>query len=144
MTHFLEHRLLSDEVHISENEFVSLSHVGDIIIGKYKANCIIDLKAAKIIEKQRDAAIRKMGVKKVYVIADVSEMKSISPEARKYFSSPEQNKQFIATAYVIKTLTAYVLSQFYIKLTPNKPMPEKAFRKMDEALNWVQNLRVNS
>ena len=134
--------LFENEILIHENDFLSYSFIGNILVGRYKNGVYIDLSIAKSIAIDRDLLLQKHNIKKTFVIAEVSNLKGISSEARIFFSQDKQNEKFLAAALVTESLTGYVLAKFYMKLVPNKLMPENMFRTIPNAIEWLNKLNI--
>ncbi len=140
----LSFEISEDETFLIEDEFVLFSYKDDIMIGRYKPEKHIDLKAAQQIARTREAAFRIARQEKMMAIAEISHLKSVSAEARKFFASPEQTKRLLAGALVTKSLVGYVMGSFFIKLNPIKKIPENMFRTIDEAKNWMNELDLKA
>ena len=71
------------------------------------------------------------------LLIDATEVKSITKEARDYFSMNNRDSKVIAFAILIKTPLSRIIANFFIGL--NKPrVPIKIFTNEDVAIDWCK------
>ncbi|PWA04384.1 DUF7793 family protein [Flavobacterium psychrotolerans] len=75
------------------------------------------------------------------VLIDVTNLKSITKEAREYMSSPDWGLKGISGgAFLSKNIVTNVILNLFISI--NKPtVPAKFFTKKDEALRWLIEIK---
>jgi hypothetical protein len=75
------------------------------------------------------------------VISDTGNYSSITNEAREHIATKGIEKNRIATAFIIRSLSPRLLFQFFIKL--NKPnVPTKSFSNLKDAREWM-DIQIN-
>ena len=96
-------------------------------------------KADETLDKSQEAlgVVRRMtGGKKTLMLVDIRQQKSITREARQYYSSKEFTDNVTALAFIVESPTSKVIANFY--LGPNKPSyPTRLFTNEDEARKWL-------
>lgn len=122
-----------------EYKFVSFwKEEDDIIAFKYSPDLYMDIEVAKDIVASR---LEYSNDKPMYSVIDLSNLKSVTKEAREYMSQPENGlKGILAGAFISnKPLTTVVINFF---LVINKPaVPAKFFTNKEDALNWILKIR---
>ncbi len=73
---------------------------------------------------------------KICLIIDLANVKSISRDARKFFSSEEQADIISAVAFMIKSPLSKVLANFFLGIN-KPPMTIKIFTDNNLALKWL-------
>ena len=105
----------------------------DIIIAELPANLILDLETAVEIVAQRLAFTNN---KAHYLVANVSNVQSITSEAKKYLQEPEHGlKNILGAALIASNPLSALIANIFIK-TPTV-FQSRFFSKMDEAVNWI-------
>jgi len=79
----------------------------------------------------------KAGDKKFPLLVDIREQKSITREARQYYSSSEFTNFVIALAFIIESPISKVLANFYLGLN-KPPYPTHLFTNETKAMNWLK------
>lgn len=78
------------------------------------------------------------GDKKIPVLVDINNVKSIPRESRVYYAGENAGKVYMAVALLIGSQTSRILGNFFLGL--NKPkMPVKLFTSEEEALKWLED-----
>ena len=75
--------------------------------------------------------------KKIPLLVDNRQQKSISREARMFYSGKEFTDQLTALAFVVESTISKVLANFYLGLN-KPPYPTRLFTKEDEAIKWLK------
>lgn len=121
-----------------ENEYVTLRLEKDILFVYYKPNSIITLDAAKkVVEDRLDFANNTPK----YVIAEVSNIKNSSKEAREFLSKKDGGlKGILAGAFVSDKVYSYFILNLFLKLI-SPSIPAKYFMDEQSALRWVSELK---
>jgi hypothetical protein len=120
---------------VLDNEVLFLEHYGEILKGYYKVETI-DLESATLAVESRLEFQKGVLYK---ILCDASSLKNITPEARKYLSSPISHKGVKAAAFIIKSPIGAVLGNFYLKFG-GFPVPTKLFRNEQQAMDWLNSL----
>ncbi|MCX6175173.1 MAG: STAS/SEC14 domain-containing protein [Ignavibacteriales bacterium] len=84
-----------------------------------------------------EAAKKYTGSKKFPLLVDVRQQKSISREARHFYSSKEVTDNVTALAFLVESTTSKVLANFFLGLN-KPPYPTKLFTNEDEAIEWLK------
>lgn len=72
-------------------------------------------------------------------LVNLSDMKSVSKEARRLKIYEDERLHIIAGAIQIKSVLSKMLANFFLQM--NKiPSPVKIFNEREKALNWLANL----
>ena len=72
------------------------------------------------------------------LLVDIRFMKSISVEAREYYSGEEAAKNHTACAILIDNWVSKIIGNFFMGL--NKPgVPTRLFTNIDKAVDWLKN-----
>ena len=112
----------------------------------WRENNIIRVKAKYNAEVKIDDAKENSQVvneltngQKLPLLVDITELKSITKEAREWFSNRGRESNIIAIAMLIKSPVSTIIGNFYIGL--NKPrVPTKLFHNEGKALKWSQTV----
>ena len=111
-------------------------HIDDdgILISAYKESSNIEIEDAIMV---RDATLELTGGKKCVALVDLTNVRTISKEARYYFSGTEFAQVFIAAASFVSTPVSKIIGNFFLGM--NKPaMPVRLFNSRDEAIAWLK------
>ncbi|WP_045463035.1 DUF7793 family protein [Sporocytophaga myxococcoides] len=117
---------------IFENNIISLSYLGKILLVDYKKRSIIDLKAVQNSIKEREKLAKKAPL---LVIADISKIEYITRDARAFLAGP--SNKTLATAIVFHSKIQEVIGKIYIKFHKPKT-PVKLFTRISDAHEWLQ------
>ena len=92
------------------------------------------------LEKAKEALAamkEKKSDKKFPLLVDVSKQKSVTREARQYYSSNEITNLITALAFIVESPISKVLANFFLGL--NKPSyPTQLFTDETKAMNWLK------
>jgi hypothetical protein len=110
----------------------------DILFWDYSPQTVIDIEIAKELVEDR---LKHTEGKALYSIADVTNLKSVTKEAREYMSSPNGGlRGILGGAFLSNTIVTNVVVNLYLKI--NKPaVPAKFFAKKEDAIIWIRNLK---
>ena len=75
--------------------------------------------------------------KKNPLLADIRQQKSISREARMFYSGKEFTDKVTALAFVVESTISKVLANFFLGLN-KPPYPTRLFTNEDEATEWLK------
>lgn len=78
------------------------------------------------------------GDKKRPLYVDISKIKSVSREARTYFTSEEAVKRINVCAMKVDPPISKVIGNFFLGIN-KPPYPIKQFTSEDKAIRWLQN-----
>jgi hypothetical protein len=81
------------------------------------------------------------GVRRPFLI-DISEVKSMSRDARNFYSGPEPEKTLTAVAIVTKSNIGRVVANFFFGMT-TRQLPTKLFNDHEAAKNWLMQFKNN-
>ena len=77
------------------------------------------------------------GGKSCTTLVDLTNVRTISKEARSYFSSVECSEVFEATALYVSTPISRIIGNFFLGI--NRPaIPVRLFDSKDEAIVWLK------
>jgi hypothetical protein len=108
-----------------------------ILKGHYK----VDVIDKEIAEKAIASRLEFQNGVKYKTIFDTSNLKTITPEARKILSGPSSHLGFKAAAFIRKSSLTNALGNFYLRYA-NVPVPTKMFRSVEQAKEWLDSLDV--
>lgn len=74
------------------------------------------------------------------VLADTSNVKSVTREAEKYMASDEAMKYLSATAILVHSIVAKLIANIYIRLS-RPSIPTQVFVDKKKALNWLKQFK---
>jgi hypothetical protein len=120
---------------VSENKIISLKVEDNILLGTYLVGKV-DLEVA-----QDATAFRKQvcGGQVYPGLVDISLVKEVTKEARKYFSSQEAGEGMSALAVVIDNPVSKMMANFFLRF--NRPSyPFRFFSNYQEAKTWLKSL----
>lgn len=106
-----------------------------IICGKFQPNTHWDVEIARQIVNDR----LKLSEDGIFpLLLDVSNVSSISKEARKFMASEQAMEQLSAGALIINSKVGVIMGNFYIFLDRPK-LPCRLFYDFDDAEKWLQD-----
>ena len=109
-----------------------------IILVTTKNNVVLDVDDLRNIKSSN---LKLSNGCKYGLISDSGNYSSVTPESRVYMASKKMEKNRIATAFIISSLSQRLLVNFFMKL--NKPsVPTKVFSNLSEARKWMDK-KVN-
>lgn len=76
--------------------------------------------------------------RKLPVLADLTEARSMSRDARKYFSSSEAEKYAVALALITDSVVGSVIGNFFLRIN-NPPYPVRLFSEEKAAIKWLKS-----
>ncbi|MDD4218148.1 MAG: hypothetical protein PHZ24_12545 [Bacteroidales bacterium] len=121
-----------------ENEYVYLNMIDDILHVTYKPNALITLEAAKQVVKDR---LEYVNFVPKCILAEVSNIKNSSKEAREYLSKSDGGlKGIIAGAFVSKQVFSYFILNLFFKIVMPS-VPTKYFMEKEQALEWLHEIQ---
>ena len=101
---------------------------------------VICITSDETIEKARqlsDSIKRITGNKKCPLLVDIRNQRSISREARQFYSSKEFKDNVTAIALIVESAISKVMANFYLGLN-KPPYPTRLFTNEDEAIDWLK------
>jgi hypothetical protein len=120
------------------NEYTEMRIKEGILYIKYKPNLKITLEVAMQCVNDRLNFCEGIPYP---MIAELSDMKEVSKEAKKYLSSEEATIGIVAGAFIVRNhfykLIGSVFVSLYVNLHPHTP-PSKLFNNKSEAINWIK------
>ncbi len=87
------------------------------------------------------AKFRLVGDKKHIVLFIPGKLGSITQAAREVSASPEVNRNALAKAIVVSTISQRLIGNFFINVN-KPPAPTRVFSSEEEALTWLKKKRV--
>ena len=103
----------------------------------YKSNTLIDV---GIQSEVRDAAFALSRDKKMPCIFEAGDYVTLTKEARANAKANEEDFPSTASAVIVQNLAYKMVADFYFKMS-NPKQPFKVFKKIDEAVEWLKELR---
>lgn len=117
----------------TENAFITLWIENSIVYGQYTRGATIDLEAAKRIVADRLALC---GGKEYPSLTIVNGIKSITKEARDYFSHGDGVKGMTRLAILTESPISNMIGNFWMQI--NKPtVPTRLFTNQADAITWL-------
>lgn len=114
--------------------------VADIIFVEFSTNLQVDLKAAREIVAKR---LSFAGNKKHYLVLDMSNVRAVTAEAKKFLQAPEGGlKNILGAALIASNPVSALIANIFVK-TP-KEFDAKFFYSKHDALEWVYKQRQRS
>lgn len=129
---------LLKDLHIPENAIVSASGItwldsSGIIIAIGKDHAIHTL--AHALENHRVNVELAGGIRRPFLI-DMTDVKSMSHEARTFYAGPEPPKVITAVAIITNSTLSKLVANFFMTL--GKPvLPTRMFTSIEEATEWL-------
>lgn len=112
----------------------------DIIFVEFSTNLQVDLKAAREIVAKR---LSFAGSKKHYLVLDMSNVRAVTAEAKKFLQAPEGGlKNILGAALIASNPVSALIANIFVK-TP-KEFDAKFFYSKNDALEWVYKQRQRS
>jgi hypothetical protein len=112
----------------------------DVVFIEFKPNLKVDLQMAKQIVASR---LNFMGNKKHYLVLDMSNVRNVTAEAKKFLQLPEGGlKNILAAALIASNPVAALIANVFIK-TP-KDFQAQFFRSKKDAIDWIHLRRQAS
>ncbi len=112
----------------------------DIIFVEFSTNLQVDLKAAREIVSKR---LSFAGNKKHYLVLDMSNVRAVTAEAKKFLQAPEGGlKNILGAALIASNPVSALIANIFVK-TP-KEFDAKFFYSKDDAFEWVYKQRQKS
>ena len=110
----------------------------EILISTCPANSRMDINIVKDLVKSR---LDYSQGKALYTLMDVTNMASITKEARDYLNAPDGGlKGVLGGAFLSNSITSTVIINLYLKIS--KPeVPAKFFTKKEDALHWLNEIK---
>jgi hypothetical protein len=109
----------------------------DIIFNEYPKNLRVDLTVAQEIVANR---LEFAEGEKHYLIGDLTNVKSVTSEAKAYLLDPNTGvKDILGAAFIAGNPVAALIANVFIKTS--KKFPSKFFSKKTDALNWINELK---
>jgi hypothetical protein len=109
----------------------------DIIFNEYPKNLKVDLAVAKEIVGNR---LEFAEGEKHYLVGDLTNVKSVTSEAKAYLLDPNYGvKDILGAAFIAGNPVAALIANVFIK--PSKNFPSKFFSKKTDALKWITELK---
>lgn len=122
-----------------ENQYVNLELKGDVLFVYYKANTVITVEAAKQVVEDR---LKLTNNEATFVVAEVSNIKTSTREAREYLSKKDGGLKGIkAGAFISKQVYSYFILNLFLKIIAPS-VPAKYFMDKESALNWIEEIRL--
>ena len=117
-----------------ENDFIKLWIENNIVYGRYKPNTVVDLSAAKIIVQDR---LTLSNGKDYPSLSFIDDLKSVSKEARDFFSKGDGIKHMEKLALLTRSPISKMLGNFWLQIS--KPtVATRLFTNEGEAINWLR------
>ncbi len=88
-----------------------------------------------------DAAKKYTGNRKYPLLVDIRLVKSMSREARQFYSSEEVTNNASALAFLAESTISKLLANFFLGLN-KPPYPTKLFTNEDEAIEWLRHFVI--
>lgn len=77
------------------------------------------------------------GGDKVAALVNITNVKSVSQEARQHYSSEAAGEVYKAVALIVNSLVSKMLGNFFMGLN-KPPMPVKMFNSEEEGIAWLK------
>ena len=110
-----------------------------ILCGQFAPLLDLDLETVRTVIKDRKNFA---GKNNYTLLVEISNVKSISSEARDYLASAEGTAHILAAAIITNSSFTRMISNLF--LSYNKPLvPTKLFSNREEAKKWLQKYMLN-
>ena len=122
-----------------EYKYVSFWREDNDIIGfKYAPGLEMDTGVAEEIVSSR---LEYCKGKSMYCLIELSNLKSVTKEAREFMSDPEKGlKAILAGGFISNKAVSTMVINFFLMI--NKPsVPAKFFTDKDDALSWLKKIK---
>jgi hypothetical protein len=111
--------------------------VADIIFVEFATNFRVDLAAAKLIVTKR---LNFAGDRKHYLVLDMSNVRAVTADAKKYLQKPDGGlKNILGAALIASNPVSALIANIFIKT--DKQFDAKFFSNKEDAFEWVYRLR---
>ena len=121
-------------------EFKLVDQHDDIIIAEFPNQLKLDLDTAINIVSHR---ISFTNNKKHYIVADVSNIISMTTDAKRYLQKPEFGlKNIMGAALIASNPLAALIANIFIKTRCD--FESRFFSKKDDAINWILNQKESN
>ena len=111
-----------------------------IFLAYFKPKATIDINAAKEI---LDTRIALCNGKTRPALIDVTNLLSISKEARDYLASEAGRKYINAAAIIVNSAVQKIMGNIFLKVHPH-PFPTKIFKTQEEGLTWLEQYKIEN
>jgi hypothetical protein len=118
------------------NQTIDIRVEEGIIDIKLPPGTTIDLDTAKEMVSKRQELFPDQ---KIAVLMDISNIKSVSKEARKYFTTEQSINNIIAGAFISDLVYHKILYNFFITFYKPK-VPTRFFASKQEAFEWLKQI----
>ena len=123
----------------ANNNILSLTRNGNIVIAEFTEETSLDLELAKLCVQKR---VNFTNSEYSGLVFDLRNIISIDLDARKFLGSDKASEKMNVGALVINNPIQKSIVNFYLKL--NKPkVPSKMFTNRIDAIEWVK-LQLNT
>lgn len=112
--------------------FMSLEKGSDIARCDWSKGAVINLDLAR---ETQEAVKRLSGGKRVGLLVDLSNVKSITYDARNFYSTAEGVE---AVSLLAKSLVAKIIGNFFIGIKKDTVTPTRLFVSEEEAVAWLK------
>lgn len=121
-----------------ENDVVYLRWVeDDIWTGGYKV-LKVDEDVAREALRFRKESLAGQNIK---FLADVTQVKSVSKQARDFLGSVEAHEGIAASALITSSPLTVMLVNFYLRFS-SQPAPTRLVKNMEEGLKWLRSVEI--
>jgi hypothetical protein len=118
---------------LNDNEFFTFWEEDDIICFRYKQK-IVSLDIAKMGVEIR---LNSSNYKPCAMFVDMTNVKTVTKEARDYYGSPYASQLLKATAVLTESVLTKTITTFFLNF--NKPqLPFKMFTNKSKAFAWLK------
>jgi hypothetical protein len=118
---------------VIENQYSLIWKEGDVIMGVFKSDIILDLEGARETVKLRKTLTAD---KDHLLLVDIRNVKNITRQAREYMGSPDAGEGVSKAAIMIDSNFSMILGNLFLKF--NKPeVPTKLFTEKTAAIKWL-------
>ncbi len=122
-----------------ENQHIRFWIENDILFSEYKHPFDMTLENSKEIYEMREKISK--GVPQFFCY-DISLLKSMTSDARKYGEKYGQNN-LQASAIVVNTVFAKFIYSIFLQIY-NVKIPTKAFKTRNDGVNWLNSLKTQN
>jgi len=112
----------------------------NIVKARYAKNLSVDIEAARSIVESR---LKLTNGKKHYFFVDISNIREVTPEAKKFMQDKNYGlKNILAAAFTANNPVGRLTAQIYVKT--EKDFETRFFDHEQEALSWLKSLFIKS
>jgi hypothetical protein len=113
------------------------ANVADVIFAEFSTNLKVDLEVAKLMVSKR---LNFAGNKKHFLVLDMSNVRAITAEAKKYMQEPEGGlKNILGAALIASNPVSALIANIFVKT--DKQFDAKFFSDREAAFEWVYRQR---